>query len=219
MTVPKEIKTKSKAEQNNMKIGIFGGAFNPIHNGHINLIKFMCNSLKLDKLIIIPTSNPPHKSSNGLIDGRDRINMLKLALYDISLSCDIEISTIEFELEGKSYTYNTLLELRKIYKTDDMFLLMGSDQLLYFPKWYKYKEILELTNVVGIARTVEDKNAIDSFVADNRDDFGDRVTILLTNPVVVSSTQIRDNVKNGKSIAVLVPQGVNEYIKEHKLYV
>lgn len=96
-----------------LKIGIFGGAFNPVHNGHLNLAKHYLDELGLDKILFIPTNIPPHKSNEDFAGRKDRFNMLRLAIkpYD-----KFEVSDIEFKRDGKSYTYDTLLELKKYIK-------------------------------------------------------------------------------------------------------
>lgn len=209
-----------------MNIGIFGGAFNPVHNGHLylinHLIRFALHGI--DKLIIVPTAVPPHKDSVDLISGEHRINMLKSAVfdnnnYDIEIAHKIEISTIEFESQKKSYTYNTLKKLKKIYPNDDFFLFMGSDQILNFQKWYKYKKILKLAEVMAITRNENEQETVRRFLLENQEDLMHKVSIMVAKPVVVSSTEIRNKVKAGESIKGLVPDSVEAYIKENKLYV
>lgn len=201
-----------------MNIAIFGGAFNPVHNGHLHLAKEILRVVgvveKFDKLLIIPTANPPHKTSEGLISGEHRINMLKLAFADFK---NVEISTIEFDSNEKSYTYNTLKKLKKIYPNDDFTLLIGSDQLFYFKKWYKYDKILKLADVVAITREECERQAVRDFLLD--DELKGHVHALVAKPVVVSSTEIREKVKAGQDISSLVPPSVESYIKENKLYV
>lgn len=201
-----------------MNIAIFGGAFNPVHNGHLHLarelLKFVGTIEPFDKLVIIPTANPPHKTNDGLISGEHRINMLKLAFEDFD---NVEISTIEFESKEKSYTYNTLKKLKKIYPNDDFTLLIGSDQLFYFKKWYKYDKILKLADVVAITREECERQAVADFL--NDDELKGRVHALVSKPVVVSSTDIREKVRTGQDISSLVPKLVENYIKENKLYV
>lgn len=201
-----------------MNIAIFGGAFNPVHNGHLHLarelLRFVGTIEPFDKLVIIPTANPPHKTNDGLISGEHRINMLKLAFEDFD---NVEISTIEFESKEKSYTYNTLKKLKKIYPNDDFTLLIGSDQLFYFKKWYKYDKILKLADVVAITREECERQAVADFL--NDDELKGRVHALVSKPVVVSSTDIREKVRTGQDISSLVPKLVENYIKENKLYV
>lgn len=204
-----------------MNIGIFGGAFNPIHNGHLHLIDELYRSVSalkgsIDKLFIIPTANPPHKSSNGLISGEHRIAMLELAIKELEYARNVEISRIELESEEKSYTYLTLTKLRKIYPNDNFILFIGSDQLFNFQKWYRYEDILKLAEVCAITREECERQAVADFLNQNKDLAG--VNALVAKPVVVSSTDIRNRVANGESIDGLVPQSVAQYIKDNNLY-
>lgn len=204
-----------------MKIGIFGGAFNPIHNGHLHLLDELYRAElplgQFDKLLIIPTANPPHKSSDGLISAEHRIAMIKLAIKELKYADNIEISTVELESAEKSYTYTTLVKLKRIYPNAEFVLFIGSDQLFYFPKWYRYNDILKLAEVRAITRQECERKAVADFLTKNKELSG--INALVAKPVVVSSTQIRQMVSNGESIADLVPSSVNEYIKEHRLYV
>ena len=114
------------------KTGIFGGTFNPIHLGHVRLGQMVLNDLKLDRIIYIPDNTPPHKSDKDLASGSDRLKMIELALKD----CDnLEASDIELRREGKSYTYQTLLELKKMYPGDELFLITGADMFLTLDRW------------------------------------------------------------------------------------
>ncbi|MEG2428866.1 MAG: nicotinate-nucleotide adenylyltransferase, partial [Oscillospiraceae bacterium] len=116
-----------------MKIGIFGGSFNPIHNGHLNLC-YQCNKIfNFDEILLIPTNIPPHKSNAQFISNSHRINMINLAIENQAL---IKSSEIEFQLGGTSYTYNTIIALKKIYPIDtEFYFLIGSDMLEIFDKW------------------------------------------------------------------------------------
>lgn len=194
-----------------MRIGIFGGAFNPIHNGHLALAKHYKDSLSLDRLIYIPTANPPHKPSGNLIDGEHRINMLKLCVGDD------EVCDIEFRRDGKSYTYLTLQELRQVYPNDKLYLIIGADQFFYFENWYKYEEILSLATVVTAAREGNQYSQMLEFKAQHpslKD-----VVVSEFEVIDVSSSQIRNAVSQGEDISQYVPKRVEEYIKEHRLYV
>lgn len=195
-----------------MRIGIFGGAFNPVHNGHLALAKHQIDALNLDKLLLIPTANPPHKSNVGLIDGQYRVDMLGLAFADFD---NVEISTIEFESADKSYTYDTLVKLKALYPNDNFTLLIGSDQLFYFKKWYKYAEILDMVNVSAVVRLADEVDKAKAFIKDESLD----ISLTLQPPFEVSSTEIRDKVKAGLDISNLVPISVANYIKENGLYV
>ena len=199
-----------------MKIGLFGGAFNPVHNGHINLAKSYIDNLKLDKFIFIPTANPPHKSSSGLAKDKDRINMLNLAISSIDNAI---VSNIEFKLDGKSYTYNTVCELKKIYPDDDFYLIVGADQFLNFKNWYKYKELLNMVTLCTAAREKSQYDELKRFY--ENDDIMSKYDCVVANiPVyVVSSSQIRDLIKNNNSVNNYLPSDVSKYIKDNNLYV
>jgi nicotinate-nucleotide adenylyltransferase len=197
-----------------MKIGIFGGAFNPVHNGHLALAENYLNSLSLDKILFVPTSVPPHKTSEYLVSGRDRINMLRLAISDNNM---LDMTDIEFKRDGKSYTYDTINELRKIYPNDELFLIVGSDQFFYFQNWYRADDILDSITVVTAARETNEYNALLDFKAQN--DNMKNTIVSNFDVIEVSSSEIREKVKNGEDITYLVPKVVADYIKENNLYV
>ena len=199
-----------------MRIGIFGGAFNPVHNGHMSLAENYFGSLCLDKLIFVPTAFPPHKTSQFLVSGQDRVNMLTLAVKGRQ---GFEISTIEFERQGKSYTYDTLIELRKSYPDDEFFLIIGADQLFNFHLWYRYKDILEMVTLCTAARDDENQKAQMLSYAESLDGLDmSRFYLSQAEVVRVSSTELRDRIGNGESISHLVPEAVEKYILETRLY-
>lgn len=195
-----------------MKTGIFGGAFNPVHNGHLALAEHYKKSLSLDRIIFIPTADPPHKPSDGLIDGKDRINMLNLCVGKNEL-----VSDMEFRRDGKSYTYLTLCELRELYPNEEFYLIVGADQFFYFEKWYKFEEIMSLATVVTAAR---EKNQYDEML-DFKAEHPKLADVIVSefDVIDISSSQIRDMIKNGEDVSEFIPKKVNEYIKEHGLYV
>lgn len=195
-----------------MKTGIFGGAFNPVHNGHLALAEQYKKALSLDRIIFIPTANPPHKSSDELIDGKHRINMLELCVGENEL-----VSDIEFMRDGKSYTYLTICELKEKYPDDEIFLIVGADQFFYFEKWYKFEEILSACTVVTAAREKNQYDEMLEFKAEHpklKD-----VVVSEFDVIDLSSSQIRDMIKNGEDVSYYIPESVNKYIKEHRLYV
>ena len=198
------------------KIGIFGGAFNPVHNGHINLAKQYLYELDLDKLLLIPTAVPPHKSALGLASENDRLNMLKLATCGVD---KLEVSDIEFKRAGKSYTYDTLIELKKFYPNSSFYLIIGADQLFHFDKWYKYKEILSLVTLCTCARENEEEKAEMNSFAKSLDGIDMNKFFILKTPVLkVSSSEVRQKIKSGEDVSSLVPKKVLNYISERGLY-
>ncbi len=200
----------------NQKIGIFGGAFNPIHNGHINLAKQYMKELLLDKLLFIPTAVPPHKSAIGLESEDDRLNMLNLAIDGID---KFEVSDIEFKRAGKSYTYDTLTELKKIYPSSSFYLIIGADQLFNFDKWYKYKEILSFVTLCTCAREDESEKAEMLAFANSLEALDMNKFFILKTPVLkVSSSEVREKIKRGEDVSPLLPKKVYNYICERGLY-
>ncbi|MBR2099794.1 MAG: nicotinate (nicotinamide) nucleotide adenylyltransferase [Eubacterium sp.] len=197
-----------------MKTGIFGGAFNPVHTGHISLAENYLKELALDRIIFIPTSNPPHKSGAEFASGEDRLNMLKAAIGDNEA---FEISDIEYRREGKSYSFDTICELKALFPKDEFYLIIGSDQFLYFNNWYRAKEIASMTTLCTAARNDEDFEKLLAFKEEN--EYIKNAVITDFNVFEISSSDIRAMVKNGKSIRSFVPEKVEKYIEEKGLYV
>lgn len=194
------------------KTGIFGGAFNPVHNGHVNLAREAIEQLKLRKLLIIPTSESPHKATK-LLPFDTRMEMCRLAFDGISDKCEITVSDIERKMGGVSYTINTIRELAKQCPEAQFYLLIGGDMLFSFREWYKYESILKESKVCAVARGGDNFTDMLEFAAEMG-----RVKVLPTNVVDVSSTEIRGKLAAGKDISELVPQNVAEYIAANDLY-
>ena len=196
-----------------MKIGMYGGSFNPPHNGHLHLAEKVGRLAGLDKIIIIPSNISPQKSNNGNIDPMHRINMCK-EVFDSSL---FEVSDCEIARGGKSFTVDTLTYLKDLYPDDELYLFMGSDMLLSFHSWYRYKDILGMCTLCAIARDDEDgadelKKYADTVLNDGK------VLVFDIEPIEVSSSQIRENIRNGKSCKDLISEKTEKYIKENNLY-
>lgn len=196
-----------------MRIGIFGGAFNPVHNGHLNLAETFFEDLRLDKLLLIPTAKPPHKSDEGLLSGQDRVNMLRLAVENKPY----EISTIEFERNDKSYTYDTLIELKRLYPDSEFFLIIGADQFIHFDKWYRYADILGMVTLCTSARENEEEKQL---IIKSAQRLGIKDSFYMSSRAVirVSSSEIREKIKNGSDVSSLLPKKVFDYISEKGLY-
>lgn len=195
-----------------IKTGIFGGAFNPVHNGHVNLAKEAIEQLKLRRLLIIPTFESPHKATK-LLPFDERAEMCRLAFEGISEKCSVEISDIERQMGGVSYTINTIRELAKQCKDSQFYLLIGGDMLFSFKEWYKYESILKESKVCAVARGGDSFTDMLEFAAEMG-----RVKVLPTNVVDVSSTEIREKIVAGADISELVPRTVAEYIAANNLY-
>ena len=195
-----------------IKTGIFGGAFNPVHNGHVNLAKEAIEQLKLRKLLVIPTFESPHKATK-LLSFDERIEMCRRAFENISDKCEVTVSDIERKMGGVSYTINTIRELAKQSRDEQFYLLIGGDMLFSFREWYKYESILKESKVCAVARGGDNFTDMLEFAAEMG-----RVKVLPTKVVDVSSTEVRRKIAEGADISELVPQNVAEYIAENDLY-
>ena len=194
-----------------MRTGIFGGTFNPPHNGHKKLALEFAGRLSLDLLMIIPDYIPPHKSAESLAGEEDRLNMCRLCFDDGKTV----VSDIEIQRKGRSYTVNTLEQLKAERPEDELFFLMGSDMLLSFHTWREPERILDYAVIVAASRlggeTEKLKNYVDEFFSHRKE----RFIIMDFEPFEVSSTQIR----NGEASPQALPEKVKAYIEERGLYI
>ncbi len=195
-----------------MRIGIYGGAFNPVHKGHVKLAEEIKRKADLDKIIIMPSGVSPHKSSGELIDSEHRLEMCRLAFDDDYF----QVSDLEIRREGKSYTVDTVVELKKIYPDDELFLIMGSDMLLSFHKWYRYEDILSLVTICATTRQGDiSTEELKSYAADI---LKKEVAIMDFEPFECSSTKVRNALLSGEDAASLIGEKVMAYISENALY-
>lgn len=193
------------------KILIFGGTFNPIHNGHLILAEHSINEEGFDKVVFIPTMNPYYKDT---LDFDTRLKMLKMAIKD---NDKFTYSSIEkkYNLEGKLY-----LILEKILELsdDDITILIGSDSLMNLDWWYKIDEILKKYKILVLKRDDEDE-AIITKIAEYKEKYGADIKVLNNKRVEISSSMIREMIKEGKSIKYLVTDEVEKFIEDENLYV
>ena len=198
-------------------IGIFGGTFNPVHNGHIRLVETVAQAIDFDRIIVMPDRIPPHKKASELASGEDRLQMCKLAFEDME---NVEVSDWELRQSGKSYTVFTLEHLKKQYPDDTLWLIMGSDMLLYFEHWYRYEDILSLAGIACISRRGEDTDELLEEHARRLESGGNgrRIVIVKAQPFEVSSSQLRGNIKKMEDTSCYFPKKIVQYIYEHGLY-
>ena len=192
-----------------MKIGIFGGTFNPPHKGHTRLAREASRILGLDRMMIIPSCIPPHKIPGKLASGEDRLEMCRIAFSDSFY----EVSSTELERGSKSYTVETLRELKKIYPEDELYFIIGSDMLSTFTKWYCWEEILELAYICAASREKGFEPDLSVYTEEQKS----RFILLDVEPFEVSSTQLRRIVaKEGQTD--LLDEKVRQYIEDNDLY-
>lgn len=185
-----------------MKIGIFGGTFDPIHIGHIISVFEVKISFGLDKVIFIPARQSPHKETMPT-GNTERLDMIHKAIA--RFEC-FSLDTFELNRDGKSFTYDTAKYLRDKYPHDELYFLMGTDQYETFDKWYKHDELISMMNFIVMMRHSDDMEISAPFI---------RADQLV---VEVSSTLVRKRIKEGLPYKHFLNEDVYEYIKENALY-
>ncbi|MBP7512761.1 MAG: nicotinate-nucleotide adenylyltransferase [Bacteroidia bacterium] len=183
-----------------MRVGLFFGSFNPIHQGHLIMGQFLLNQTDLEEIWYVVSPQNPLKSGKDLIDENVRLEMVKLAITD---QPQFKVCDIEFEMPKPSYSYSTLLALGKKYPKNEFIILMGSDNLVHFDKWKGHEEILLNYEIFVYNR---EANTGGDFAKNQR------VRVFKGPMLNISSTIIRSYMRMGKSIKFLVPSAVEEIL-------
>ena len=202
-----------------MKIGIYGGTFNPPHLGHITAARAVFEMLKLDRLLIVPDGQPPHKDlPPGSPPPEQRLLLTRLAAEDTGLGDRVEVLDLELRREGRSYTSDTLARLHALYPGDELWLLMGADMFLTLHRWHKPETILSLAGVAAFGRTEADTEEL--FAAQR--DYLYRTypqarlfTLTIPGVVDVSSTALREMLAQGEGANYLAPAVYGQILREH----
>lgn len=190
------------------KIGLFGGTFDPVHNGHLSIAESFLNSGCIDELWVLLTPYPPHKPGNGNTPYQIRLSMLEAAFFGIP---GITISTIENDLPKPSFTVNTIRYLKSRYLEHHFFFCMGEDSLSQFHTWKYYKEILEEAHLLVADRPGADHKNVEQ-------DILNKTTFVEHTPLAVSSSSVREALKSGKDVFSDVPEKVLLIIEKEHLY-
>lgn len=198
-----------------LRVGIYGGTFAPIHNGHVAAAKAFMEQMKLDYLFIIPTYLPPHKQIDASDDPLYRLKMCELAFEGTD---GIVISDVEISRGGKSYTYDTLKELER--PDTRLFLLCGTDMVLTFDQWYRFEDIFKMCYPTYVRRENDPllTKRIVAKIGEYYEKYGVMFRRIVTDPIELTSTEIRRAVREGKDISGMVPARVAEFIRENGLY-
>jgi nicotinate-nucleotide adenylyltransferase len=212
-----------------MRIGILGGTFNPIHMAHLRIAEEVRDRFEIDRMILIPTLTPPHKPLAGDLPFDLRYRMVELAIAD---NPSFSVSDIEGKREGKSYSIDTIEAFRDKYPGDELYFVIGSDSFLEIGTWFRYREIFSLCNIVVVERPASAVfSMLSSLPQELLKDFsGDASGKQLTHrsghtvhylegiPLNISSSAIRSLAASGRSIRYLVPDEVDKFIKDNRLY-
>ena len=199
-----------------LRVGVYGGTFAPVHNGHVQAAKAFMEQMKLDYLFIIPTYLPPHKQIDGGDDPICRLQMCERAFAGID---GVVVSDMEIRRGGKSYTYDTLKELSR--PDTRLFLLCGTDMVLTFDTWYRFEDIFKLCYPTYVRRENDPilSERIVAKITEYYEKYGVMFRRIVTDPITLSSTQIREACAAGGDISRMVCPKVEQYIKENGLYV
>ena|SRR3989338_7959284 len=189
-----------------MQVGILGGTFDPIHNGHLHIAEQAKDTFNLDHVILIPCFHPPHKKPHAT--AVDRFEMVKCAIKNHPT---LSVSDLEMRRKGISYTIDTLRSLKKENPDIEFFYIVGADAFSTFQTWREWKTILTLTAIVVVSREHELVTIKDA-------ELKKQVLLMQSKPMLVSATSIRDAVKSGKKHIDGLPACVASYIQEHHLY-
>lgn len=201
-----------------MKTGFLGGTFDPIHNGHLILGETAFDAFGLDRVLVIPTGHSYFKDhkEEKVTSPEIRLAMTKAACAD---NPHFEVSDIEVRRPGNSYTFETLEELQQLYPEDTFYYIIGADALCMLHKWREPGRLLSLCHILVAVREDQVSAAeLDQAIENLEREFGARISRMPVRNIEISSTEIRERVREGRSIRYLVPEAVSEFIGEHGLY-
>lgn len=212
-----------------MRIGLLGGSFNPVHNAHLRIADEAQKACKLDRIIFIPAADPPHKLLAGNVSFESRSEMVHRA---IAGRAEFEVSAIEAERGGKSYSIDTIRMFREQFPNDDLFFVIGGDSFLEIGTWHRYREIFSTCNLIVVERPYcQISNTLEALPGEVRDSFsrsektgillhesGHGIFFITGTPLEISSTEIRRRAAIGADITEFVPTDVAAYISKQRIY-
>ncbi|OED43860.1 nicotinate (nicotinamide) nucleotide adenylyltransferase [Chromatiales bacterium (ex Bugula neritina AB1)] len=194
------------------KIGVYGGSFDPVHNGHLRSAQEVMQLCNLDELRFVPSGNPPHRS-RALVSAVHRRAMLKLAVADVP---GMVIDTRELERTQPSYSIDTLESIRAEVPHASLVLIIGMDQFSAFDTWHRWQELLQRVDLAVLERPGETISAHARELLKGA--LAERISVLKVTQLEISSSRIRHDLSQGLEIRFLVPYAVRNYIRENRLY-
>ncbi len=198
-----------------MKLGIFGGTFDPVHYGHLILAETARESCRLDEVRFLPAYSPPHKQDRVITTGKQRVEMLELATAGFP---EFVVDQRELNREGTSYTVETLTEMAEQFLDAELHFLMGADSLIDLPNWLEPQRIAELARIIAVNRDSSSSAELHEVVNNLPDSIKSAVTILEIPQISISASDLRFRISENRSIRFLTPRPVERYILEHGLY-
>ena len=195
-----------------MRIGLFGGSFNPIHRGHLAIARAARASLGLDRVVLVPSARPPHKRDATLAPAEDRLAMARLATDD---EPGLEVSSIELERTGPSYTIDTVRSFLASNQGAELHFVVGADSVPELRTWRDARTLLQLARFAVVARPGCD---LTKDLADLERELGARLSVIPIEPDAISATEIRERVRKNEPLDGFVPPAVRDYIAAKNLY-
>lgn len=203
-------------ETKGKRIGLMGGSFDPIHYGHLVLAEEMRTRLSLDQVIFIPVGRAPHKHADKMTMPRQRYEMVMLATLDHP---NFEVSSIEIDREGVTYSYETVSKIvRESSPEDKFFFIAGADTLMELESWRSVEALLKMVTFVGAARPGTDQAELLQKMEQLQQRYSACVKIEELPELDISSTDLRKRIALGQSVKYLMPETVVQYIVKHQLY-
>lgn len=197
------------------RIGIMGGTFNPIHQGHLILAETAREYCELDEVLFIPSGNSYMKASDEILDGETRISMTALAIEDNPY---FTLSSMEVEREGATYTCDTIRELKERNPSAEYYFIMGADTLFTIEKWKNSEEILRKCSLIVESRDEKDASELKEKASELQKKYQAYIIVLPERKVDISSTEIRNRLEKGESVRYMIPDKVLSYIEKNNLY-
>jgi nicotinate-nucleotide adenylyltransferase len=196
------------------QVALMGGTFDPVHMGHLKVAQCIYDELHFEKIVFLPAAIPPHKVGRDCASATDRLAMLRLALAKYPY---FRLDEMEIKKGGLSYTFETISAIRKKHPNDDVYFLIGADSLVQLDTWYHSKELIDEVKFV-VAKRPGYKPDMEKLEYQFGPGFMDKLIFVNTVSMNISSTKIRERVRQGKKITGLVTPEVEQYILEHQLY-
>ncbi len=203
-----------KTGNKKINIGIMGGTFDPIHYAHLATAEYIRETFNLDKILFIPTGNPPHKSKLRT-DKIDRYNMVLLATMNNE---DFVVSDIEIKRETRTYTIDTLKELHSIYKNANIYFITGADAICDMETWKNVSANFELATFIAANRPGISSKAANEKIKNLKEKYNAKIRSVNVPSLDISSTYIRERIKGNNSVKYLIPEIVENYIYDNKIY-
>lgn len=192
------------------RIGLFGGTFNPIHCGHVKAAESVQNMFSFDRILFIPSYLPPHKESVDVASAAHRLKMVELALASFDRFFP---SSVEIDARGTSYSILTLNKIKEMFPQTEVFFLLGIDAFLEIETWKDYEDVLEQCSFVVMSRPGFRLSEAKDILTEKY-----KIYLLSINTLDISSSEVRERIRKNQPIEGLVPENVENYIKERRLY-